>query len=217
MREYLLSCNNDGQSSLATTDASAKTRPLRPSHCSKRLCCCCAPILAAAAFVQEALSGISNAPWPHLRPPRGMSLPPARPAAWPALFGGGRAGIPPQLQEWRPKFVGSERGGWVGQSLGCKKDGQGALAATGVPKNALTAAAKKRSHELSAACGSASWRPVSISLCGSRQCQRTLAADASLGKKPHPPAPLASAPWSPVGRSLWHNLGARKPEGEHAR
>jgi hypothetical protein len=56
-------------------------------------------------------------------------------------------------------------------------------------KNALTAAAKKRSHELSAAPGSASWRPVHISLCGSRQCQRTWAACVSLERKgpTHPP------------------------------
>ena len=89
----------------------------------------CQRPLVAAAFTQELA-----APVPAHRcrgcSARGSSPPPTRPAAWP-FFGGGWAGIPPDLRQWRPTCFGSKGGGWVGQLPRCGSGAQLCLGSTG--------------------------------------------------------------------------------------
>jgi hypothetical protein len=127
--------------------------------------------LAAAASVQELAMPIPV----HLGCTWGaadLSLPPTRPAAWLQLGGG-----------------------WAGQSLERNKDGQRALAGTGAslkgqrerPTNSPSGALR-RSESPQAA----SYLPAGRFFPFPTHFGRTCATP---DKDPHPPAPLASAPW----------------------
>ncbi len=147
------------------------------------------------SWAQELWLALAKAAWPLVPRPRGNSLPPTRPAAWPSFLGGGRVGIPPELPRRRPTCFGSDRKGRVGGAVSRAQQWRPVRAGSGrTVTNRTTSAASK----LIESCNH--WRPEPQGgqRSGHQSCgcgfHCTLAAGATpvrLVSPTHPPCSLA--------------------------
>jgi hypothetical protein len=146
--------------------------PWRPPLLPKSWPCRCQRTVAAGAALEASLS---HPPALRLGPP----------------FGGGWAGIPPELPQWRPMCFGSKGGGWVGQSLEHNKDGQRALAAT-LPPTIGQRVRPRDGSKPHPGFATDYWRPPLLPKSWLCRCQRTLAARVTLEDNARPPTPVGA-------------------------